>query len=173
MIIKIGQNNISYLIKIDNNYVVYQICSVPLMFSDEEAIPKLSGPHPHRLRATDDNEEIPAFSSHTHAFVAFPLAPGPPGWRWGREGREKIIKTGLNPSPLLISGGSGGRLSPPVEERAENFWKEALQFEESFNPREGRDMPEMKDLLTYPHFEKTPKRSRGGNRTMFFFIVLL
>ncbi|MBP2146377.1 hypothetical protein J2129_001831 [Methanofollis sp. W23] len=69
----------------------------------------------------DDNEEIPDFSSRTHAFVAFPLAPaggsapGPPGRRWSWEGREKIMKIGRNPPPLFIGGGSGG-CNPTVEE---------------------------------------------------------
>ncbi|MDD3621392.1 MAG: hypothetical protein PHQ81_03200 [Methanofollis sp.] len=56
----------------------------------------------------DDNEEIPAFLSRTHAFVTFPSSHRGP--------------------------------CPQVEESVENFWKEALQFEENFNPREFWDV---------------------------------
>ncbi|MBP2145025.1 hypothetical protein J2129_000479 [Methanofollis sp. W23] len=68
----------------------------------------------------DDNEEIPAFVSHTHAFVAFPLALAggecrPDPWDGDGNGkRENIMKTGCHPPPLFI-GGESGRGNPRRE----------------------------------------------------------
>ncbi|MDD3621719.1 MAG: hypothetical protein PHQ81_04875 [Methanofollis sp.] len=50
------------------------------------------------------------------------------------------MKTGRNPLSIFIGGGFGGRPRPSVEERVENFWKEALQLEEIFTSREFWDM---------------------------------
>ncbi|MDD3622906.1 MAG: hypothetical protein PHQ81_10925 [Methanofollis sp.] len=56
----------------------------------------------------DDNEEIPVFLSHTHAFVVFPLDPGKRGRKVG-DGSTLFMVIDCAFSTQSSSRGSGGR----------------------------------------------------------------
>ncbi|MBP2145877.1 hypothetical protein J2129_001331 [Methanofollis sp. W23] len=119
----------------------------------------MPGGHPRTLPpsqkiAIECGEESLPLSLCTHASIhtfPHPRAGGAalgPRMKMEAGRRAMIVKTGCGPSPIFIRGGDrGGRHAPRVEDKVQNFWKEAFRFEEMFTQRELLDMLIMKTIM--------------------------